>query len=56
MRIRSDCYRIRIRFRGFGFENSDPNPDPNDPKRPDPDPPFTIFNKPYYVCDVLTSF
>ena len=36
----------------------DPDPDPYDPKRPDPDldPPYTIFIKPNYVWDVLTSF
>ena len=34
------------------------NPDPGDPKRPDPDPDpsYKMFNKPYYVWDVLTLF
>ena len=34
------------------------DPDPGDPKTQDldPHPPFTIFNKPYYVWNVLTSF
>ena len=48
LRIRADFYRIR------GFKNSNREPDPGDPKRPDPDPPFTFFNKPFYVWDVLT--
>ena len=47
-----DFYRIR----GSGLENFDPDPDPGDPKRLDPDPPYTIFNKPYYVRNVFTSF
>ena len=38
------------------LKNLDPDSDPRDPKIPDPDPPYTIFNKPYYVWDVLTSF
>ena len=34
------------------------DPDPADQKRPDPDPDplYKIFDKPYYLWDVLTSF
>ena len=54
--VQSDFYRIWIHR--SGFLNLDPDLDPGGPKRLDldPDPPYEIFDKPYYVWDVLPSF